>query len=151
MVTSGGGRDSVGAVLVACSNVGGGESGMDAGVGFASKVGGKRDEEDVGNGNGGGASSFSGTSVPVSDFLTWNRRYIPSHTFKRRILAPLAKPIARPSSLELTVKRRDIPGPSSPLTIRLRLLFPAAGVCDPLFPDRSSIVAGGSDSMIRPK
>jgi hypothetical protein len=70
MVTSGGGRDSVGAVLVACSNVGGGEFGMGAGVGFASKVGGKRDEEDVGNGNGGGASSFSGTSVLVSHVLT---------------------------------------------------------------------------------
>jgi hypothetical protein len=32
---------------------------------FEVKVGGKRDEEDVGNGNGGGGSSLSGTSASL--------------------------------------------------------------------------------------
>jgi hypothetical protein len=77
-----------------------------------------------------------------------SRQNAPSQTLSRRILAPLANPIALPSSLELTVKRRLIPAgsPSSTsLTIRLLLLVAAgAGVVV-----LSS--AGESDSIIRPR
>jgi hypothetical protein len=99
-------------------------------------VGGRRDEEDVGNGNGGGGSSFSGgTSVLSVLLFRLNhekfevRKYVPSQTFNLRILAPLARPIALPSSLELTVKRRFNPAPSSStsLTILLRLLGAGVG------------------------
>jgi hypothetical protein len=52
----------------AISYPGGGEFGI-GGCSCDVKVGGRRDEEDVGNGNGGGGSSFSGgTSVMLASF-----------------------------------------------------------------------------------
>lgn len=68
------GRWGSGSRPVACAKVGGGEDGIEW-VWVDWNVGGKRDVEVVGNGNGGGASLFSGKSVKSSQCVclstTW--------------------------------------------------------------------------------
>lgn len=80
--------------------------------------------------------------------------YIPSQTLRRRIDAPLARPIALPSSLELTVSLLSTPGLSSPRTILL-LRLDAGGLigCSPAPLALSSAILAivGSASSIRPK
>jgi len=66
MLICGGRIRTGGAFAVARSYPGGGEFGTGTAGSTGSlvvKVGGKRDEEDVGNGKGGGGSSFSGRSI----------------------------------------------------------------------------------------
>lgn len=127
---------STGAKPIACSNEGGGDLGRSMAVPFwgggavvelASNAGGNLLVDGVGKGNAGGGSDDSGRSA-TSALVSFNEKDtdIPSQTFVRLMLAPLATPSALPSSLELTVGRLD--GPASVLTTRLRRLAPA-GAC----------------------
>ena len=134
-----GGSSSASAILVsgrrtrpvACSKVGGGERGRSAegdvagGDWEVSKVGGRRLVAVVGKGNAGGGSEDSGRSARSHQPTLSNNAdsmdvNLPSQTLTRLMLAPLANPIARPSSRLVTVNR--LLAPSSPLTIRLRRL-----------------------------
>lgn len=90
----------------ATSKDGGGESGIEGREAPSKRenMGGARTFDAVGNGKGGGGSSPSGSPPSGRSGRQFrHRRDTPSQRFTRRMLAPRARPSARPSSTVETV------------------------------------------------